>query len=213
MQRNLKILPHFDAHDTIKEPGGVEELWINFEESSHIFAGIGETFRNLKWLGIGDVYSNHIGLIARSDFANLKKLVRLQLSHNPIKFATDDVFADLEALEELKIRRCNIRILPKNLFKHLKNLRVLDLSYNKLTNLHKNLFANNLKLEYFHLFDNELKIIDVDFTKFLSIEKIDLHNNICSNEIYWPVYPEDSTVSSVKELQEKLISNCSECVL
>lgn len=205
-KRNLKIRPNFDVNEAIKKAEDVERLEIYFGFSTHIFAGIGEVFINLKELWIR---GGRIRLIARSDFVNLKKLKWLWLSGNPIKFAADDIFYDLNSLEELRMVGCSITKLPEKLFNQLRNLKILYVYKNEITHLPKGLFANNLQLEKVWVNENQLQTIEVDFRNLPTVKEIELSSNVCTNEVYSPEYPEDSTVSSLQELQEKINRNCT----
>lgn len=215
MRRNLKILPKFNKNARTKSAQQVLSLEMRFGDSTHIFAGIGENFSNLKHLKIeGRPYKWSAGyeglteLIARSDFVNLTQLKTLDLSQSPIKFAGEDVFWELESLEALNMKNCKLKKLPQNVFKNLKALREIKLGYNKLTYLHRNLFAEKFKLVTIELEKNQLQTIDVDFMSLPNIEVIDLINNVCINEKYQPQEPESSTVSSVQGLQDKINQNC-----
>lgn len=176
----MKILPNFKDHETIKKAEHVERLWIDFGEATHIFAGIGETFTNLKMIRI---LEGRIELIGRSDFENLKELTTLDFYFNPIKFASGDIFSDLISLEFLGMGSCRLEKLPENLFRNLNKLKKLQLYSNKLSHLPRNLFDNNLQLEHLYLDGNNWQTIQVDFTKLPDIKVVGLTGNSCINEL------------------------------
>lgn len=211
INRNLKIRPNFSQHSKIKISNDVKKLRIQMKPASSIFAGIGESFRNLEKLDLGELStdSGSIQFIERADFANMQQLRELGLNENPINFIPEDVFWDLHNLEGLHMWNCKIENLPKDIFKNMKKLKFLYLGENKITQLDKDLFKNNLQLERINLFASKLSFIGVDFTKLTKISWMSLFGNECINERYIPNGGQYSTVESVQEIQDKIKSSCS----
>lgn len=211
MERNLKIRTSLAQHKKFKTTDEVRKLRIQLKPATSIVSGIGESFRNLEKLDIGQSSSNSGSLrfIERADFKNMEQLNELGLNENPIEFFPEDVFWDLPELEGLHMWNCKIEKFPTKIFMNMGKLKKLYLGENKLTHLDKDLFKNNLQLERINMFANKLMTIDVDFTKLTKISWMSLFSNECINDRYIPNDSMHSTVSTIREMQEKIWRNCA----
>lgn len=210
IDRNLKLNPKFGSHQKVKKSDDVRKLRIMMKPSNEIFAGIGEAFRNLEKLNLGEISTGDgtIEFIERADFANMKNLKELGLNQNPLRFLPEEAFWDLPALEGLHLWNCKIAKLPKNLLINLKNLKKFFLGQNKVQHIDKDFFKNNLLLERVNLFGNKLKIIDVDFTKLPKLNWFSVYGNECVNDRYTLIDKNYSTALSVQEIQDKINQYC-----
>jgi Leucine-rich repeat (LRR) protein len=190
----------------MEAPESVTKVRIYFKQFDRMISGIGEHFFNLEELVMD---TNHLKFIKAEDFSNMTNLKRMNLGYNSLKIDNENVFEKLKNLEELKLHVCKLFKLPSKIFSHHRNLKTILLFGNYLTHLERSLFINNLNLEYVDLNKNKLKQIDVDFTNFPKIKKVNLENNICINEFYDVENPKNSTVSSVQELQQIISRNCT----
>lgn len=204
---NLRILPNLTTHSRINNTDNVKHLQINFKPATFIFSGIGENFVNLKGVYITD---DNLKTIKRSDFSNLEQLQILSLTDNSLQELPEDSFFDLPNIEKIKINNCQLESLPENIFSIAHNLAKLDLSGNKLKSLPKNLFKNNLQLQEVNFISNELQKIETDFTKLPMLMSVNLHLNKCIKSDYSRDFPQYSAVKNVQELQDVIVSNCSE---
>lgn len=175
----------------------MKNLVIYFGASNYIFNGLGENFKNLEFLYIPD---NSLKILERSNFANMTKLTFLELFDKQLEFIAEDSFWDLPNLEILDLYKCGIDELPKTLLKNLKNLKNFEAVFNRITFLDKEFFANNLNLEVIIIRNNQLKVIDVDFTKFSKLKTLRLEHNDCIDA---------STNSiSIREIQDIVNLRC-----
>lgn len=204
---NLRILPNLTSHTRIKNPDAVKHLQIFFKPATFIFPGIGESFVNLKGLYITD---DNLKTIKRSAFSHMEQLQMLSLTGNPLKELPEDTFFDLPNIEKIKLNECQLELLPENVFSIAHNLAKLDLSGNKLKSLPKDLFKSNLQLQEVNFISNELQKIETDFTKLPMLKWVNLHLNKCIKSDYSRDSPESSAVKTVQELQDVIVSNCSE---
>lgn len=203
--RNLKIRPRFDQHPTIKSADYVRSLVLYFGNSTRIFAGISEVFRNLEALWIHD---RSLLFLERSNFAKLPKLTRLELLNKQIEFIAEDTFWDLPNLESLNIFKCEIGELSRNLLANSRKLRYFDARFNKFRYLDANVFRNNLLMEEIDLSNNQLQVIDFDFTKLPKLLVVTFDYNDCIDEKYSAKYPLTSTVATLQELMEMIYFHC-----
>lgn len=209
MTRNLKIHPNFSQHMKLKNSDAVRNLRLHLKTFSSILSGIGHSFRNLEKLDLGEsTDSGTLQFIERADFENLNKLKELGLNENKFEFIPEDVFWDLPNVEGLHMWNCRIAKLPKKVFINMKKLKKLFLGENKISYLDKDLFLNNLLLERVNIFNNNLKLIDVDFTKLTKITWLSVFGNDCISERYIPTDKQHNTVASVRELQEVVNEHC-----
>lgn len=186
-------------HQTIKKAADVEVLVLDFEPATLIFAGIGETFTNLKVLAIGDQW---IRFVERENFADMSQLLELHLWQNQIDFLPEDVFLDLENLVRLDVSGNRIRKLPDKIFATLKKIKEINFGRNRIEHLKMDLFVNNFFLEKISAGDNLLKVIDVIFTKLENLIELHLKNAKC-------VDLELKTKSEILGNQETINKNCS----
>lgn len=199
MTRNLKIRVKFSFFSKIKNAVDIKKLDLNFNLSTHIFAGIAEAFPNLEHLKIHD---QQIKFIERENFANLSQLEELRLYHNKIEFLPDDIFNDVPNLKVLDLVHNRIKILPEKVFNKLWRVGEMYLNNNKIEHLSKNLFINNVELFMLQLDENSLKTIDDDFTKLPKLMFLNLRNANC---VSFTVMSK----SKISEMQEVIKQNCT----
>lgn len=202
MTRDLKIRPNMQQHESIANAGDVKKLVMEFNLSTHIFAGIGEGFPNLELLWC----HGKLQFIERNDFVHLKNLKTLILSWNPIRFYAEEIFWDLKNIENLYLDNCELEAVPKDLFMNLSKLRNLRLDSNYLRTIESDLFRNNLKLESVNLSFNYLRKVDYDFT---NLKAINMTSSACVNATFFVDNPKASTVQSTQELQGLIRQNCN----
>lgn len=203
MSRKMKILPEFSEHKKIKNADEVKTLLFDVYHATHIYAGIGEAFRNLQTLNIGR-HEGTIEFLDREDFANMEQLKELEIFQHPIRSVDEDVFWDLPNLEALRVFRAQLKELPVNLFIKLEKLKEVSFFMNELTYLDKDLFRNNHLLEEIVFEANKLKTIKVDFTSLKHIQEINLQDNKCTNL----EFTKTSDELTLDELQEIVSRNC-----
>lgn len=176
-----------------------------FGASKRMFAGIGAAFQNLEVLWIED---NSLTLLERSNFVRLNKLKRLEMPEQQIEFIEEETFWDLQSLSHLNLYRCGISELPSRVFAYLRNLVHVVLSFNRLTHLPRDLFKDNSLIFHIDLRSNQLKLIDVDFTRFTKLSELYLNLNDCIDASYATKFGLYSTVSSLQELQGIVNRDC-----
>jgi Leucine-rich repeat (LRR) protein len=203
--KNLKILPSFVDHPTIKNGRNIKGVVLYFGKAKHIFAGIGESFPNLANLWIHDP---SLRVIERRDFVGLSNLKILNLIDKEIDFLPEDVFWDLPNLVYLNLSKGKISKLHKNMFKNMKNLRKFDFGLNKLKHIDKDLFDNNLELEDVEFRSNLLKTVEFDFRKLTKLKDISFNLNDCIDKRFTSLQPIFSTNPSVEALQKIIDENC-----
>jgi Leucine-rich repeat (LRR) protein len=118
---------------------------LNFKKSNHIYAGIEETFKNLKSL----IVLHEIKFVERQNFEHLENLEVLSLDNNQIEHLTEDVFWDLTNLESLLLQSNRIEVLPEKVFMNLRNIEWIDLNNNRIKHFPSNLLLNNQNLRIF----------------------------------------------------------------
>lgn len=202
MTRDLKIRPNMHRHESIPNAGEVQKLVIEFNSSSHIFAGIGESFSNLELLWC----HGKLQFIERRDFSQLEKLKTLILSWNPIRFYSEEVFWDLKNIENLYLDNCELEAVPRNLFLNSKKLRNLRLDSNYIRTIESDLFRNNLKLESVNFSFNYLRKVDYDFS---NLNAINMTSSACINATFFVDNLRASTVRSTEEFQTLVRQNCN----
>ncbi|XP_070501610.1 uncharacterized protein [Chironomus tepperi] len=151
--------------------------------------------------------NNKLQLIDTKWFRNLSSLKKLVLGENQIAEIPDKSFEFMTNLEELHLHKNRIKLLNPNSFVGLHNLKILGLHSNEITDLPHNSFEPLKNLERLSLISNSLAIIDaasfgvhknlVDIylgsnridqidEKFINntaVNRMDMRNNICSNEV------------------------------
>lgn len=197
----------FNANMTIQNPQEVNSLFFDVFASAHLFAGIGETFKNMKSLTIGR-FEGSLEFIERDDFANMNQLIELDIFNNPIRNIDEDVFWDLPNLEILRIFQAKLKTIPLNLFMNMKNLKEVSFHGNQLTHLDRDLFKNNPQLEIAVFEDNKLSSIKVDFTMFSRLQEVNFLGNVCTNLVFLEANPSLSKTLSVRELQAAINTMC-----
>lgn len=198
MTRNLKIQPNFSNNTEVKNAADVKQLELRVG-STHIVAGLGETFPNLEDVMI--TYQT-IKFIEREDFADMPHLTGLRLFENKIEFLPENVFYDLPNLKKLFLSDNRIKKLPEKIFKNLQKIDFVNIENNRIEHLSKNLFINNVEIENIQASGNPFKIIDVDFTKLTQLWRLGLQPGNCVN--FWAVGK-----VKIPEVQQLVNSNCT----
>ena len=139
-----------------------QKLFLNFGESHHIFAGIGENFPLLDELSITQ---QTIKFIEKENFIDLFLLEKLDLTGNEIELLPQNVFEDLRNLKILKISNNRIRKISEQMFFNLKQLRVLMLQNNKISHLPENLLEKNTQMIELYVWGNSFDNKNVVFPK------------------------------------------------
>lgn len=135
----------------------------------------------------------------------MTKLRRLELYDKEIDFIAEDSFFSLSNLEILSIYKCGVQYLPKYLLKTLIKLKKFEAVFNRITFLHKELFSNNFELEEIAFRNNQLKVIEVDFTKLLKLKSLRLEKNDCIDGSF--IRASFDSIS-LQELQNIINSKC-----
>ncbi|XP_070501502.1 uncharacterized protein [Chironomus tepperi] len=135
---------------------------------------------NLKWLFLNE---NQISAVPDKSFEFLINLEVLSLSSNRIKLLNSDSFIGLHNLKELYIYNNEVLNLPQNTFEPLGNLERLDLDSNNLTMIDAGSFGSRKNLVSIDLRNNKINQIDEKFIDNTAVNRIDMRNNICSNEV------------------------------
>lgn len=207
MSRSLKIRPHFSNNTKIQSPREVKSLFFDVFSAAHVFAGIGETFMNLKMLTIGR-FDGSLEFLEREDLANMQQLTELDIFNSLVKSLDEDVFWDLPNLETLRFFKSQLKKIPLNLFVNMRKLREVSFHGNQLTSLDRDLFKNNPQLESVVFEDNKIVTIKVDFTKFARVNEINFLGNVCTNLVFLEANSRLSSVLSVHEFQAAINRTC-----
>jgi Leucine-rich repeat (LRR) protein len=139
----------------------IEEVFLNFSPSTHIFPSIAETFPNLVILKISN---QNIRSLQSTDFDGLRDLKILDLEANQIESLPQSVFWDLPQLDLLLLDNNRIKNLPETLFAANFKLRYLSLRSNLIERFPRDLFRRNSKLEIFKAYGNRRRVSGMDFT-------------------------------------------------
>lgn len=199
MTRDLKIQPKFPNYGEVTSAVDVKILKVNFVSSTHVFAGIGEAFPNLKQLNI---LEQSIKFIERENFINLTQLVWLSFWENKIEFLPEDVFYDLLNLKILGLDDNRIKKLPEKIFSNLRKIETIRLDNNTIEHLPRNLFENNADLKNLFLLENPLKTVDVNFIKLTKLYNFDLTRANCVD-----FYARNKL--QIPEVQQIISQNCT----
>lgn len=206
--RNIRIHLNFD--DSVEDTHKVERIHMDDYMLKRLPPGFGENVPNLKHLW---AWRGSIAYIERGTFKNIKNLNSLEISHNKIEHLPSDVFGELDVLTELRLENNPIKKLPKNVLSNLKHLTFLSFSRCKLIYLSKDLFANNLQIDTIWLYENQLSLINVDFTLLPSITEISLLKNICIDDFFNTNSLNTSRWTTVQDFQRIINLNCTEISL
>jgi Leucine-rich repeat (LRR) protein len=206
LTRSLKVVPEFSQHTKIKNANDVKSLCIYIGKSTRIFSGIGEAFNNLEVLWVHD---KSLKFIDRTNFAYMFKLQKLELlDKDRIEFIAKDSFWQLPSLKSLNLFKCQIRELPKNLLAYSSKLEILGAAFNNIKHLHRDFFKYNPEIAEIDFRNNQLQIIDADFTVLPKIIELSMDYNDCIDATYSIKSPNLSTMKSLKQLQLRISLNC-----
>ena len=137
LTRNLKIR-HQLAPNVLK-------LSLDFGESLHIFAGIGEIFSSLIELSI---INQKIKYIDETDFNAMDHLKKLYLRGNQIEYLSKNIVWNLPDLKVLDLSDNKMHV---GMFSFSPQFEVLMLQNNKISHLPARLFDRTPKLKEFML--------------------------------------------------------------
>lgn len=143
-------------------------------------------------------------IIDADTFQDNEKLKFVQIAHTRIETLPKYLFRDNLLLEWVSLSNCSIKVTDGSLFETNTKLARVDLSSNKLEHLPSKLFSNNLLLESINFSKNELETIEVDFTQFNFLKKLDLSSNSCINS----TYADSDGIKNIVEIQRRIKSNC-----
>lgn len=192
----LKIQPKFDNQNKLKTDS-VISLDLKSDPATKIFAGIGETFRNLTQLLI---VKQSTKFIFRCDFENLEKLEVLNLNGNQIEFVPENAFWNLTNLKVLNLQGNKIKSFAAQTFENLIKLSQVNFADNQIEYLPKALLALNIEISSVKAHRNPLKWIEIDFTTLQNLRNLSLlGENCCGVQTY------DKTI---QEKQEIVNRNC-----
>jgi Leucine-rich repeat (LRR) protein len=141
---------------------GMTSVHLEFAPFNHIFAGIGETFKNLEELY---VTYQQIKFVERANFEHLENLKKLWLNNNQIENLPEDVFWDLKNLEYLHLQNNKIEHLPDKIFMNLKNIIIIDVASNRIKHFPSNLLVENLELFIFCTDNNPGNTSNIDISR------------------------------------------------
>lgn len=197
--RNLKIKPNFQNHQTVRNAASVQILELKMANSTIILPDIGKTFPNLVELWI---VTQRIRFVEREDFVNLSQLIELLLYKNEIRFLPENVFWDLTNLEVLDLISNRISEISENIFINLKKIKTINFGRNNIQHLPENLFINNHELESINFSENRLRTINVDFLMLANLNELYLQKSNCIdlNMI---------TILDIIEIQQVINQNCT----
>lgn len=198
MTRNMKFHPVFAQNQMPANLEEVESLNLKLEPSTHLFEGIGEKFRNIKFLGY---FQDTFEFVERRDFANMEQLEELSMYYVQIVFLPEDLFADLPNLKSIYLASNQIESVPENLLMNQRKLESVYFPYNKITHLHKDLFKNNLLLKHIDFRNNPFQKISVDFVRLVKLGSINLWNAECIRDTW-------NNETAIETFQAKVNSLC-----
>jgi Leucine-rich repeat (LRR) protein len=155
------------SDEGIKDHLNAAELLLNFDPFNHIFAGIGETFKNLEEL---TVIGSQIKFVERGNFEHLEKLKRLFLNNKQIEHLPENVFWDLKNLKELYLEHNRIKELSAKVFTNLKIIERIDLKNNNIKHFPSSLLSENLKLQFFVIVGNPGNPSSIEISKIPNVK-------------------------------------------
>lgn len=155
---NISVASFSGSHLGRKTDDDVEQILFGSETMFFIPSGVGQTFKNVKKLLIGEYLSTK--RIKRSDFRNLGNLVVLKIYKNDVSILDHDSFRDLQQLEVFEIVKNRLTEIEERTFEANGKLKNVALCQNKLEVLPSRLFQNNSLLEVVDLSGNLLKTMD-----------------------------------------------------
>ena len=145
----LSLNTDFSDHQTMKSADNVENLILSLKPSSHIFAGIGQTFRNLKILAL---FGGHtLKFIRRSDFNDLPDLEELSLFNTEFDFIPEDTFWNLLNLKTLKIINTKLIKLPRHLLFGLGKLEEFKFHFHSFVQIPFGFLDHSKNIKKLHL--------------------------------------------------------------
>jgi Leucine-rich repeat (LRR) protein len=155
------------SDENIKEHLNKTGLSFKFSPFNHIFAGIGETFKNLDLLF---VIEQQLKFVERANFKHLENLEELWLFNNQIQDLPEDVFWDLPNLGALYLNNNRIETLPEKIFMNLKDIKFISLSFNRIKHFPSNLLVENLNLWGFYTGGNPGNMSNIDISRIPRVE-------------------------------------------
>lgn len=162
-------------------------------------------FSNMKKLRSLDMCKNRLTSFRSDIIKTLPQLQWIDLSENRIEIRENDAW-NFPNLESLLLKYCRIQEIPKRFLTNMPKLIQLFMFSNKLTHLDRNLFANNPKIEWIDFAENDLKTIDVDFTKMKFLRDVILSGCVKGR---FNAVSYNSDFLSIQELQDQVQKNCS----
>lgn len=163
IQRNNVQVVSFSGSHSLGETNQDVQL-IQFVNGTMFFIpnGLGNLFRNINYLIVGDSESRSLGTkrIRRSNFQNLENLLELIFHNNDIEILNEDSLWDLPKLRVFKFVNNKLKVLSEKTFFKNDNLKEVYLNSNELKYLPRNVFLHNSLLEKVDFRNNFLKTID-----------------------------------------------------
>lgn len=149
-----------------------------------------------------------------STFKKNTRLTEVVFYYVSLNVLPQKLFEKNNALEAVYFEDCSITSIKSGLFDSNPNLGVASFYSNHIESLPANLFKNNKKLQIVNFADNFLHEIDVDFTKLIVIDSIDLSDNICVDAYFESdSFHFDETYTNLTEFQSLIRKNCSSSVI
>lgn len=195
----------FIEEDSFQDCTTLQSLFIRFPNTKNLNE---KTFWNLKKLKKLSL-TGELSSIPSQIFRDLTELQELYLYISPV-FFPEKLFDNLINLKSLKLHRSPNASLHENALKSLVNLKEINLAYGSLKTIESSLFEKNLNIEEIDLGWNDLNIIEVDFTRFAKLRKLDLRGNVCVRELF--TKESGYTSVSLQEIQNIINSNCTRSI-